>query len=56
MRMETKDDGEEVYKVPKERAAGRPHNLGWLDLLKDGNEPDENMRLGKVPPGRIIVE
>jgi hypothetical protein len=52
-----KDEGE-FYRVPKERAAGRPHNLGWLDLLKDDddNEKDENMRLGKVPPGKIIME
>lgn len=46
-------DGEETYRVPAARAAGRPHDLGWLDLL-DGEE-DENMRLGKVPPGKIIV-
>ena len=24
-----------VYKTPEDRAAGRPHNLGWLDLLGD---------------------
>ena len=23
------------YKVPESRAAGRPHNLGWLDILGD---------------------
>lgn len=43
-----------VYKVPDARAAGRPHELGWLDLLND--EKDPNMRLGKVPEGRIISE
>jgi len=26
---------ESVYKTPEDRAAGRPHNLGWLDLLGD---------------------
>lgn len=26
---------EQEYKVPEVRAAGRPHNLGWLDLLGD---------------------
>ena len=44
---------EERYKVPAARAAGRPHDLGWLELL-DGEE-DESMRLGKVPPGQIIA-
>jgi len=43
----------ETYRVPATRAAGRPHDLGWLDLLE--GEEDENMRLGKVPPGRIIA-
>jgi hypothetical protein len=42
------------YNVPAVRAARRPHELGWLDLLKD--EKDEQSRFGKVPPGRIIVE
>jgi len=42
------------YKVPAVRAAGRPHELGWLELL-DGEE-DKDLKLGKVPPGRIIVE
>jgi hypothetical protein len=50
------DNDGDVYKVPKERAAGRPHNLGWLDLLNDGTEKDDSMKLGKIPPGRIIVE
>jgi hypothetical protein len=26
---------EQEYKVPDARSAGRPHNLGWLDLLGD---------------------
>jgi len=42
----------ETYRVPSTRAAGRPHDLGWLDLLE--GEKDENLRLGKVPPGQII--
>jgi len=45
-------DQSETYKVPSARAAGRPHDLGWLDLL--GEETDENLRLGKIPPGEII--
>ena len=44
----------ETYKVPEVRAAGRPHELGWLDLLEDGK--DEKMRLGKIPPGQIIPD
>jgi hypothetical protein len=43
-----------TYKVPPARAAGRPHDLGWLQLLDDEKTTDENLRLGKVPPGRII--
>jgi len=46
--------GSEVYKVPETRAAGRPHELGWLDMLEDEDEQD--MRFGKVPAGRIISE
>ena len=42
------------YKVPEERAAGRPHELGWLDLLKD-EKKDRNI-LGKGPAGRIIPD
>lgn len=45
----------ESYKVPQVRAAGRPHELGWLELLK-GEKKDDNLRLGKVPPGQILVE
>ncbi|KAL7564136.1 hypothetical protein ACA910_021111 [Epithemia clementina (nom. ined.)] len=44
----------DMYVVPSARAAGRPHELGWLDLMKD---PDDQLQgLGKVPPGRIISE
>lgn len=46
----------DFYTVPKERAAGRPHNLGWLDLLNDSENSGTDLRLGKVPPGRIIME
>ncbi len=27
--------GIDEYKVPDKRACGRPHNVGWLDLLGD---------------------
>ena len=47
------NDEDGVYQVPSARAAGRPHDLGWLDMLED--EKDENMRLGKVPAGEIIA-
>ena len=46
----------DFYTVPKERAAGRPHNLGWLDILNDKENDGVDLRLGKVPPGRIIME
>lgn len=29
------DEDTGPYKVPESRAAGRPHNLGWLDILGD---------------------
>jgi hypothetical protein len=46
-----------TYKVPKARAAGRPHELGWLELLDDEKKDEgDGLRLGKVPPGRIISE
>jgi hypothetical protein len=44
----------EYYKVPVERANGRPHELGWLDSLKDDDK--ERVLLGKVKPGKIIME
>lgn len=43
----------EYYKVPMERANGRPHELGWLDSL---NGDKERVILGKVAPGQIIME
>lgn len=46
--------GPDRYKVPEERAAKRPHELGWLDLLKD--EKKERTMLGRVPAGRIIPD
>jgi hypothetical protein len=46
-----------TYTVPKARAAGRPHELGWLELLDDEKkDAGESLRLGKVAPGRIISE
>jgi hypothetical protein len=48
-------DTSNTYKVPEARAAGRPHELGWLDMFAD-EEKDDSMRLGKVPPGRIIPD
>lgn len=45
---------QEPYKVPVERANGRPHELGWLETLDD--EKKERMLLGKVPAGQIIME
>jgi len=29
------DYDEEEYKVPEDRACGRPHNVGWLNLISD---------------------
>lgn len=42
------------YKVPKERAIDREHDLGWFEELNtvDG----EKTKLGEMAPGRIIVE
>jgi hypothetical protein len=44
----------DTYIVPKERAAGRPHELGWLDLLSTNK--NEKLRLGEVPAGKIIAD
>jgi hypothetical protein len=44
------------YKVPDVRAVGRPHELGWLELLKEPSSTGSSNRLGKVPPGRIIPD
>lgn len=54
LRTEPKDEREIFYKVPEERAMGRPHELGWLDLLSDENK--EKVRLGSMPAGRIIPD
>lgn len=43
------------YKVPDARAAGRPHQLGWLDLL-NGKAEDEKLQLGNMPAGRILAD
>lgn len=43
------------YKVPKERACGRPHETGWLKLLDDDEEM-QAVRFGQVKPGTIIME
>ncbi|EEC51325.1 predicted protein [Phaeodactylum tricornutum CCAP 1055/1] len=50
---EVTKDRSKYYKVPDARAAGRPHDLGWLDML---NDEKDTARLGKVPPGRIIPD
>jgi hypothetical protein len=55
--VEPKKKETSTYKVPKARAAGRPHELGWLELLDDEKKDEgDGLRLGKVPPGRIISE
>lgn len=33
-----KQEETKTYKVPEERAIGRPHMMGWLDLLGDDEE------------------
>lgn len=53
-RSDPKEDNG-YYKVPQARAMGRPHELGWLEELKKHTK-DASMRLGKVPPGRIIPD
>jgi hypothetical protein len=45
------------YKVPVERAVGRPHELGWLDLLNDDADMKaDTAKFGQVKPGRVIME
>jgi hypothetical protein len=45
------------YKVPIERAVGRPHMLGWLDLLDDDDDMKaDTAKFGQVKPGKIIME
>jgi hypothetical protein len=46
----------DIYQVPKERAAGRPHNLNWLDAIKTSEEDKSNLKFGIVKPGKIIME
>jgi hypothetical protein len=46
----------DFYRVPKERSAGRPHDLNWLDALKTTDEDKSNLKFGNVKPGKIIVE
>jgi hypothetical protein len=69
-RSSKSDADETFYKVPPARAAGRPHNLGWLDILKeevDGNEEESSTvadgqtrkpksNFGKVPAGKVLSE
>lgn len=54
LRSEPKPDRETVYRVPKERSMGRPHEVGWLEFLEVPE--NERYRLGEVPPGRIIPD
>jgi hypothetical protein len=44
----------ETYKVPEERSAGRPHELGWFERLNV--EEGEKVRLGQVPSGKVIAK
>ena len=44
-----------VYTVPKERSAGRPHNLGWLNYL-DEMEDEEDGVFGQSEAGKIIMD
>ena len=43
-----------IYTPPKQRAAGRPHEVGWLEKLEklDG----KGNGFGAVAPGSIIYE
>lgn len=50
----TASSSEAIYKAPDARAWGRPHELGWLDSLRDPNEPLNS--LGKMTPGEIIPD
>lgn len=33
-----KQEEPKAYKVPEDRAIGRPHMMGWLDLLAEDEE------------------
>eukprot|EP00591_Stephanopyxis_turris_P000676 CAMPEP_0195510334 /NCGR_PEP_ID=MMETSP0794_2-20130614/3008_1 /TAXON_ID=515487 /ORGANISM="Stephanopyxis turris, Strain CCMP 815" /LENGTH=581 /DNA_ID=CAMNT_0040637735 /DNA_START=268 /DNA_END=2011 /DNA_ORIENTATION=- len=35
------DDDDMEYIPPKRRSLGRPHNMGWLDLLEEDRPPDD---------------
>lgn len=50
--VEPREGVKQRYKVPEARACGRPHELGWLDNIKE--ERDEKRVERK--PGRIIFE
>ncbi|GKY93268.1 hypothetical protein MPSEU_000294300 [Mayamaea pseudoterrestris] len=54
MRSEPTDDDED-YKVPPLRALGRPHELGWLELL-DEETQDSNNKLNTIPAGTIVAD
>lgn len=44
-----------VYTPPKARAAGRPHEVGWLDKIQA--LADDEFKFGaSVEPGTIIYE
>ena len=42
------------YKIPELRAAGRPHELGWIDMFDEEEAQLKGME--KIQPGRIITE
>lgn len=54
LRSDPRPEKFETYTVPDERAAGRPHALGWFDTLN--KREGEKKILGQVPPGRIIPD
>ena len=43
-----------LYNPPKQRAAGRPHETGWLEKLQGLDT--ESDKFGFVAPGKIIYE
>jgi len=43
-------DEEQEYKTPAARAAGRPHNTGWLKRLEEPNP----VPMGEIKPGCIL--
>ena len=49
----------EEYKPPEQRACGRPHNSGWLDLLCDeevtGGAPDEDDEVYESDNWREVI-